>query len=65
MRRRAGLMTWHGDRSGATAMEYALIIAALGGFVVAGATVFGGSLNEIYGSNTNALTAEVDATFSN
>jgi pilus assembly protein Flp/PilA len=34
-----------GNKSGASAAEYALIVAVLGGFVVLGATAFGGSLN--------------------
>jgi pilus assembly protein Flp/PilA len=33
-----------GNKSGASAAEYALIVAVLGGFVVLGATAFGGSL---------------------
>ena len=37
------------NTSGASAAEYALIVAVLGGLVVAGATAFGGSLS-------NALT---------
>jgi Flp pilus assembly pilin Flp len=53
------------DRRGATAMEYALILAALGGFVIAGATAFGGAVNNAFAANTNALTASVDDTFAN
>ncbi len=33
-----------GNKSGASAAEYALIVAVLGGFVVLGATAFGTSL---------------------
>lgn len=33
------------NKSGASAAEYALIVAVLGGFVVLGANAFGGSLN--------------------
>lgn len=33
------------NTSGASAAEYALIVAVLGGLVVAGATAFGGSLS--------------------
>ncbi|WP_313669783.1 Flp family type IVb pilin [Sandarakinorhabdus sp.] len=33
-----------GNKSGASAAEYALIVAVLGGFVVLGATAFGESL---------------------
>lgn len=32
------------NKSGASAVEYALIIAILGGFVVGGTTLFGGGL---------------------
>ena len=35
-----------GNKSGASAAEYALIVAVLGGFVVLGATAFGGSLRD-------------------
>lgn len=34
------------NTSGASAAEYALIVAVLGGLVVAGATAFGGSLKD-------------------
>ncbi len=33
------------SKSGASAAEYALIVAVMGGLVVAGALAFGGSLN--------------------
>ncbi|KPF74981.1 hypothetical protein IP88_07500 [alpha proteobacterium AAP81b] len=53
------------DRRGATAMEYALILAALGGFVLAGAAAFGGAVNNAFAANSNALTANVDDSFAN
>ena len=36
--------TLKNSKNGASAAEYALIVAVLGGLVVAGATAFGGSL---------------------
>jgi pilus assembly protein Flp/PilA len=53
------------DRRGATAMEYALILAALGGFVIAGASAFGGAVNNAFAANSNALAASVDDSFTN
>ncbi len=53
------------DRRGATATEYALIIASLGAFVVAGATAFGNSLNTTYQSNRTAMNNAVDSSFDN
>jgi pilus assembly protein Flp/PilA len=52
------------NTSGASAAEYALIVAVLGGLVVAGATAFGGSLKDglitsggaISGASTTAAT---------
>ena len=41
------------DKSGASAAEYALIVAILGGLVVGGAAAFGGSLKTAL-SNTGA-----------
>lgn len=53
------------NTSGASAAEYALIVAVLGGLVVAGATAFGGSLKAglitsgaaISGASTTAATS--------
>ncbi len=44
------------SKSGASAAEYALIVAVMGGLVVAGALAFGGSLNTAM-SNTGAAVA--------
>ncbi len=51
------------DESGASAAEYALIVAVLGGFVVAGALAFGGSLQNAMTNTGSALGAQAPATF--
>jgi pilus assembly protein Flp/PilA len=51
------------NNSGASAAEYALIVAVMGGLVVAGALAFGGSLNTSMSSNGTALTAQADGNF--
>ena len=51
------------NTSGASAAEYALIVAILGGFVVAGANLFGTSLKGAFTSSAGALnTAAAAAT---
>ncbi len=52
-----------GNKSGASAAEYALIVAVLGGFVVLGATAFGGSLQSAMTQTGTALDAEASTTF--
>ena len=52
-----------GNKSGASAAEYALIVAVLGGLVVAGATAFGGGLKDAMSNNATALKAEADSSF--
>jgi len=49
-----------GNKSGASAAEYALIVAVLGGFVVLGATAFGGSLESAMSSSGAALEGQAD-----
>ncbi|WP_372917996.1 Flp family type IVb pilin [Sandarakinorhabdus sp.] len=44
-----------GNKSGASAAEYALIVAVLGGFVVVGATLFGKSLQAALTSSATEL----------
>jgi pilus assembly protein Flp/PilA len=44
------------NTSGASAAEYALIVAVLGGFVVVGANAFGGSLTTAFNTSGVALT---------
>lgn len=51
------------NKSGASAAEYALIVAVLGGFVVGGATLFGGNLNTAMGNSGQALIGSSPATF--
>ena len=51
------------SKSGASAAEYALIVAVMGGLVVAGALAFGGSLNTAMTNSGTALTGEADASF--
>lgn len=53
------------DRRGATTMEYALIIAGLGGLVIAGFAAFGQSVQSAYQSNASAMDTAVDASFTN
>jgi pilus assembly protein Flp/PilA len=50
------LFSFKADKSGASAAEYALIVAVMGGLVVAGALAFGGSLNTAM-SDTGAAVA--------
>ena len=52
------LKSLRGDTSGASAAEYALIVAVLGGFTVAGATLFGGSLKDALSATGTQLTTE-------
>lgn len=52
-----------GNKSGASAAEYALIVAVLGGLVVAGANAFGGSLQSAMTQSGTALDAEADTKF--
>ena len=52
-----------GNKSGASAAEYALIVAVLGGFVVVGATNFGTSLQGAMTDTGTALDAEASTSF--
>ena len=47
-----------GNKSGASAAEYALIVAVLGGFVVAGSVAFGGSLKTAMSASGAQLVSE-------
>ena len=47
------------SKSGASAAEYALILAVMGGFVVAATVAFGGSLKSAMTTNGTVLVAEV------
>ena len=49
------------SKSGASAAEYALIVAVLGGFVVGGASLFGGSLRTALTTSGTDLTTEATA----
>lgn len=51
------------NNEGASAAEYALIVAVLGGLVVAGATFFGNSLNNTMTNSGTALEAESSTNF--
>lgn len=51
------------SKSAASATEYALIIAALGGLVVAGTTSFGRGLNTALTNNGKALQDASSGTF--
>lgn len=51
------------NKSGASAAEYALIVAVLGGLVVAGANAFGGSLETAMTDAGTALEGESTGTF--
>ena len=53
------------DKRGATTMEYALIIAGLGGLVIAGFSAFGQSVQTAYQSNASAMNGAVDNSFTN
>jgi pilus assembly protein Flp/PilA len=46
------------NTSGASAAEYALIVAVMGGLVVAGAVAFGGSLSNSMTNSGTAIEAE-------
>lgn len=49
------LSTLKKNKSGASAAEYALIVAVLGGFVVGGASLFGGQLETAMENSGEAL----------
>jgi pilus assembly protein Flp/PilA len=51
------------NKSGASAAEYALIVAVLGGFVVGGASLFGQSLTNTMSQTGTALDAEAGTAF--
>ncbi len=51
------------SKSGASAAEYALIVAVMGGLVVAGALAFGGSLNNAMTQSGTALDNQADTDF--
>ena len=51
------------DQSGASAAEYALIVAIIGGAIVIGATAFGGSLSTAFSNTGSAVVAKAPATF--
>ena len=51
------------SKSGASAAEYALIVAVMGGLVVAGSLAFGGSLSTGMSNSGTALTARATTTF--
>ena len=51
------------SKSGASAAEYALIVAVMGGLVVAGAVAFGGSLQNSFTKNGTAIEAKSTGTF--
>ena len=51
------------NNSGASAAEYALIVAVMGGLVVAGAVAFGGSLKNTFTKNGAALEAKSVSSF--
>ena len=52
------------DQSGASAAEYALIVAILGGLVVGGAAAFGGSLKTALSNSGAAVVDKSPTTFS-
>jgi pilus assembly protein Flp/PilA len=51
------------SKSGASAAEYALIVAVMGGLVVAGAFAFGGSLSKALSETGLAVDNEATTTF--
>ncbi len=51
------------NNSGASAAEYALIVAVLGGLVVAGATFFGNGLRDGMQKSGDAIKADSPTTF--
>ncbi|WP_235927585.1 Flp family type IVb pilin [Sandarakinorhabdus rubra] len=51
------LKTLKNDKSGASAAEYALILAVLGGITFAGATAVGGGLTSAFGKGAADLTS--------
>jgi len=51
------------SKSGASAAEYALIVAVMGGLVVAGSLAFGGSLETAMTNSGTALVAKSPAAF--
>ena len=51
------------NKSGASAAEYALIVAVLGGFVVGGASLFGQSLTNTMSQTGTAVDAQANNAF--
>jgi pilus assembly protein Flp/PilA len=51
------------SKSGASAAEYALIVAVMGGLVVAGAIAFGNGLVNANTSNATALEGQATGSF--
>jgi len=51
------------SKSGASAAEYALIVAVMGGLVVAGAVAFGGSLRDALTNTGTAVKGEAVTDF--
>jgi pilus assembly protein Flp/PilA len=51
------------NKSGASAAEYALIVAVLGGFVVGGASLFGQSLTNTMSQTGTAVDAQASNAF--
>ena len=51
------------NNSGASAAEYALIVAVMGGLVVAGAIAFGGSLRDGLTKSGTAITTQSDSSY--
>jgi pilus assembly protein Flp/PilA len=57
------LQSLKSNKSGASAAEYALIVAVMGGLVVAGSLAFGGSLQNAMSNSGQALQAQAGTTF--
>ncbi|MBV8971687.1 MAG: Flp family type IVb pilin [Sphingomonadaceae bacterium] len=51
------------DQSGASAAEYALLVAVIGGFVIAAVTAFGGSMKTAFSNQGTALTTAAPSTY--
>ena len=56
IRTRGAARRFASDRSGATAMEYALIVGLIGGAVIVGISALGGSVADLYGRVVTAFT---------
>lgn len=52
------------DESGATAVEYGVLVAVVGIFIIGGATVMGGAIDQLFRNISSTLTGNAAPTVS-